>query len=164
MKFSYCSTLFLVGALGSSDLLTHGVAWAQTLRTHSMVLPADLEWADVPSLPPGAKIAVMEGPMGEAGSFTARIRLPANYRVPAHWHPAVERVSVLSGTLYMGLGEALDTAKAMAVPAGGFAVMQSRTPHFAYTTSEPVEFQLHGVGPWGITYVNPADDPRTRRQ
>jgi len=99
----------------------------------------------------------LEGPLNEAVPFTARLRFPAQYRIPAHWHPAIEHVSVLSGTLYMGLGEVLDVA-------GGFAVMQTKTPHFAYTTNEPVELQLHGVGPWDITYLNPADDPRKKQQ
>jgi len=129
-----------------------------------MVSPSSLKWVDLPSLPPGAKIAILEGPMSEAVAFTARVRVPANYRVPAHWHPVIEHVTVLSGTLYMGLSEVLDATKGMAVPAGGFAVMQPKTPHFAYTTNEPVEFQLHGVGPWGITYINPTDDPRKRQQ
>jgi ChrR-like protein with cupin domain len=138
-------------------------ASAQTLPGHSMVSPTELKWVDLPSLPPGAKIAVMEGPMNEAVAFTARIRVPANYRIPAHWHPAIEHVSVLSGTFYMGVGESLDASRGMAVPAGGFAVMQAKTPHYAYTTSEPVELQLHGVGPWGITYLRAEDDPRKKQ-
>jgi len=164
MKCLNYSTLSLACALGASGLLTHADAPAQTSPGHSMVSPAALKWVDLPSLPPGAKIAIMEGPMSESVPFTARVRVPANYRVPAHWHPVIEHVTVLSGTLYMGLGKVLDVTKGMAVPAGGFAVMQPKTPHFAYTTNEPVEFQLHGVGPWGITYINPADDPRKRQE
>ena len=65
--------------------------------------------------------------------FTARLRLPANYRIPAHWHPGVERITVVSGTFYMGAGEALDIAKGVAVPVGGFTAMPAKTPHYAYT-------------------------------
>ena len=157
------STLFVVCVLGASDLLIHTLATAQSLPGHTMVSAAELKWVDVPSLPPGAKMAVLEGPMNEPVPFTARIRVPANYQIPAHWHPAIERVTVLSGTFYMGLGDVLDVSKGMAVRAGGFAVMQIKAPHFAYTTNEPVELQLHGIGPWGITYLNPADDPRNKR-
>ena len=156
------SALALACALGASGLLIPTLATAQTTPGHSMVAPADLKWSDLPSLPPGAKVAVLEGPMNEAVPFTARLRFPANYRIPAHWHPTIEHVRVLSGTLYMGVGEVLDVAKGMAVAPGGFAVMQTKTPHFAYTTKEPVELQLHGMGPWGITYLNPADDPRKK--
>jgi hypothetical protein len=161
MNRLHFSALSLVCALGAS---TPMLAAAQNMPGHSMVSAGDLKWADVPSLPPGAKMAVMEGPMNEAVPFTARLRLPANYRIPAHWHPAIEHVSVLSGTFYMGLGETIDVSKGMAIRAGGFAVMHTKTPHFAYTTSEPVEIQLHGVGPWGVTYLNPADDPRKKQQ
>ena len=152
--------LSLLCALGASGVLTRTISTAQTLPGHSMVSPTELKWTAVPSMPPGATVAILEGPMNEAAPFTARLKFPANYRIPAHIHPAIEHVSVLSGTLYMGVGNALDVSKGMAVPAGGFAVMQARTPHYAYTAGEPVEIQLHGVGPWGITYLNPADDPR----
>lgn len=133
-------------------------AWGQ-MSGHRMVLPNDLKWNDVPSLPPGAKIAVIEGPMSEAVPFTIRLKFPANYRLPAHWHPAVERVTVLSGTFYMGTGDKLDMDKSMAVPTGGLMIMQPKHHHFAWTKDEVI-VQLNGTGPWGITYVNPADDPR----
>lgn len=129
---------------------------------HSMTAGADLKWADVPSLPPGARIAVLEGPMNEAVPFTVRLRLPAQYRIPPHWHPAVEHVTVLAGTFHMGHGESYDGARATVLPPGGFAVMQPRTPHFAFTLNEPVEIQLHGIGPWGVTYINAQDDPRRK--
>jgi uncharacterized RmlC-like cupin family protein len=100
--------------------------------------------------------------MGEAVPFTARLKLPANYRIPAHWHPAVERVTVLSGVFYMGAGDTIDTSKGIAVPQGGFTVMPAKMPHYAYTGNEPTEIQLHSTGPWGVTYINPADDPRKK--
>jgi hypothetical protein len=151
----------LFSALAFTCALTPFVALAQA-HDHSMVAAADLKWVDVPSLPPGAQVSILEGPMDKAAPFTARLRVPANYRIPPHWHPAIEHVTVLSGTLYMGLGDKLDTTKGKPVHRGDFAVMQAHTPHFAYTTAEPVEIQLHGIGPWGVTYLNPADDPRKK--
>jgi quercetin dioxygenase-like cupin family protein len=132
--------------------------WTQT-QDHRMIFPNDLKWSDVPSLPPGAKIAVIEGPMAEAVPFTVRLKLPANYRIPAHWHPAVERVTVLSGTFYMGVGDKLDTQSSMALTPGSIMILQPKTHHFAWNKEEVV-VQLNGVGPWGVTYVNAADDPR----
>lgn len=126
---------------------------------HRMIHPGDLNWSDVPSLPPGAKIAVIEGPMTDAVPFTVRLRLPANYRIPAHWHSAVERVTVLSGAFHMGVGDKLDVQKTMPVVTGGMMILLAKTPHFGWTKEETL-IQLHGTGPWGITYVNPADDPR----
>jgi anti-sigma factor ChrR (cupin superfamily) len=135
-------------------------SWAQS-SDHRMVSPSDLKWSDVPSLPPGAKISVIEGPISEAVPFTFRLKFPANYRIPAHWHPAVERVTVISGTFYMGVGDKLDTQQSMPLPPGSMMIMQPKTNHFAWT-KEDVVVQLSGTGPWGITYVNPADDPRKK--
>lgn len=136
-----------------------GTAWAD--NGHRMIVANDLKWSDVPSLPPGAKISVIEGPMNEAVPFTARLKLPANYRIPAHMHPAIERVTVLSGTFHMGMGGKLDPAKGMALGAGDMMIMPVNSPHFAWTTAETL-LQLHGTGPWGVTYINPADDPRKK--
>jgi quercetin dioxygenase-like cupin family protein len=128
---------------------------------HIMVVPADLKWADAKSLPPGAKVAVIEGPANEAVPFILRIKFPADYKVPAHWHPAIEHVTVISGTFNMGTGDKLDMEKTKALPPGSIAIMQPKTNHFAWTSEETV-VQAHGVGPWVINYVNPADDPRKK--
>ena len=136
------------------------ITWAQH-GAHMMVTPGDLKWSDVPSLPPGAKIAVIEGPTNEAVAFTVRLRFPANYRLPAHWHPAVERVTVLSGTFNMGVGDKLDMKKSMSLSPGSMMILQPKTNHFAWNKEEVV-VQLSGTGPWGVTYVNPADDPRKK--
>lgn len=129
---------------------------------HQMMLPRDLKWSEVPSLPPGAKIAVIEGKMSEAQPFTVRLSFPAGYKLPAHSHPAVERVTVMSGTFHMGMGDKLDPSKTMALTAGSIAIMQPKTNHFAWT-KEATVVQLHGTGPWGVTYVNEADDPRKKK-
>lgn len=132
-------------------------SWAQ--HGHTMAKPADLKWTDVPSLPAGAKIAVLEGPMNQAVPFTVRLQFPANYRIPPHTHPAVERVTVLSGAFHMGMGDKFDTGKSDVLLPGAIMIMQAGTPHFAWT-DKPTVVQLHGTGPWGITYLNPNDDPR----
>lgn len=134
---------------------------AQGHAGHTMVKPGDLKWADVPSLPPGAKIATIEGPMNEAKPFTIRLKFPANYVIPAHSHPAIERVTVLSGTFNMGAGDKLDKKQTTALSAGSLAIMQPGTNHFAWTKEETI-VQLNGTGPWGIKYVNAADDPRNK--
>ncbi len=135
--------------------------WAQHAEGHAMVGPAELKWAALPSLPPGAQIAVIQGPMHESKPFIARLRFPPNYKVPAHSHPAIEHVTVLAGTFHMGVGDKLDVARTRALTVGSVAIMQAGTNHFAWTSEETV-LQLHGVGPWGITYVDPADDPRKK--
>lgn len=129
---------------------------------HIMLVPTDLTWKDGPaSLPKGVKSTVLEGDPTKAGPFTMQLKLPANYKIPPHSHPAIEHVTVLSGSFHMGLGGVFDESKATKLPVGGFAVMAIGTRHFAFTKEEAT-IQLHGVGPWGITYVNPADDPRNK--
>src|SRR5215216_3412093 len=107
-------------------------AWAQS-GAHMMATPDELKWTDLPSLPAGAKLAVIEGPLNEAVPFTFRLKLPANYQIPAHWHPAIERVTVLSGTLNMGVGDTFDQAKTKALPAGSISIMEPKMNHFGWT-------------------------------
>src|SRR5207244_2035645 len=156
MKMTLVAALLAltIGCLGASP------AWAQA-AAHIMVSPADLKWADVPSLPPGAKISVIEGPPTEAVPFTFRLRFPADYKIPAHWHPAIEHVTVISGTFNLGDGDKLDPAKTTPLSTGSVAIMQSKSNHFGWTKEETI-VQIHGVGPWAITYVNPPDDPRKK--
>ena len=120
----------------------------------------ELGWRDAPpSLPPGAKIAVLEGDPTQPGPFTFRLKLPAGYRLPPHTHPVIEHVTVVSGALSIGQGERWDDTKLVRLDAGDFIHMPPGMSHFAAATGETV-VQLHSTGPWGITYVNPQDDPR----
>ncbi len=149
--------LFLVLAVA---VLGAPLAWAQA-PAHMMVTPDQLKWTDVASLPAGAKLAVIEGPLSEAVPFTFRLKLPASYQIPAHWHPAIEHVTVISGAFNMGIGDKLDKSQTKPLSAGGVAIMQPKTHHFGWTDQETI-IQVHGVGPWAINYVNPADDPRKK--
>lgn len=126
---------------------------------HVIVVPDDIKWVDgPPGLPPGGKFAILEGDPSKPAPFTIRGKMPAGYRIPAHWHPTDERVTVLSGSLYMGAGDALDVTKGKKLPPGGFALMPARMRHFAWTDEETI-LQVNGIGPWAINYVNPLDDP-----
>ena len=154
---------FILVGLVSSNQRLYGESEAPSPSPpdHIMVMDSDLTWAEGPaSLPKGAKFAVLEGNPSQSGEFTMRIEVPANYKIAPHWHPAIEHVTVISGSFYMGLGETFDAAKASKMDVGGFAAMAVGTRHFAFTKDEGAIVQLHGMGPWGITYVNPTDDPR----
>lgn len=129
---------------------------------HLMLTPDQLKWVDVASIPAGAQLAVIEGPLNQAAPFTFRLKLPANYDLPAHWHPAIEHVTVISGIFNMGAGSKLDRSQTMALTSGSVAIMQPGTHHYAWTDQQTV-IQVHGMGPWAIHYVNPADDPRNRQ-
>ena len=128
---------------------------------HIMVTPDKLAWGPgPPGLPPGAQLAVLEGDPSKAGAhFAVRAKLPAGYRIPPHWHPTDERITVLQGTLGMGVGEKFDPAAGHELPAGSFAVMPTGVRHFVWAKGETV-IQVSALGPFEITYVNPGDDPR----
>jgi quercetin dioxygenase-like cupin family protein len=128
---------------------------------HQMTSPADLKWTPVSAIP-GAQIAVIEGPLNEAGKpFTARIKFPANSKVPPHWHSTIEHVTVMSGVLNMGVGDRFETSQTQALGPGSMSIMQAGTHHFAWFGEETI-LQLHGTGPWTVSYVNPADDPKNQ--
>ena len=156
-KMSTC-TAVVVALLGASLPVA---GWAQQADHHKYVRAADLKWGPVASLPPGVQIAVIEGPMNQAVPFTVRLKFPANTRVAPHTHPAVERVTVLSGTFHMGMGEKFDRAATHPIRAGDMMFMPPGTPHFAWSEGETV-VQVHGTGPWGLNYINAADDPRNQ--
>ena len=154
------NTLIALSVAVASACLGVPASWAESAH-HMMVTPDELKWADVPSVPAGAKVAVIEGPINEAGPITFRLKFPADYKLPAHWHPGIEHVTVISGTFHMGAGDKLDASKTKPLSAGSVAIMQPKTHHFAWTKDETI-VQVHGVGPWAINYVNPADDPRKK--
>lgn len=126
---------------------------------HIMVEADKLVWKDNPTLPPGAKIAIVEGNPREAGLFAFRLKFPAGYRIPPHEHPVTGHVTVLGGTFHIAVGNRFDPATGDAVPTGGYSLMPANTQHFAWVDGETI-IQIHGLGPWGIKYVNAADDPR----
>jgi quercetin dioxygenase-like cupin family protein len=135
-----------------------------TTADHGLFTPGDIKWMDAPSsLPPGAKLAILEGNPSEKGFFTMRLQMPEGYKIPPHWHSGVEHVTVISGTLNLGMGDKFDEKAGTTMPAGTFGFMPPQTKHFAWASEETV-IQLHGVGPWTITYVNPSDDPRNMKK
>lgn len=158
-------TALLCGALyiANAQETTTSKAAKESHGEHVILTPAELQWrAAGPSLPPGAQVAVLEGDPKEPGPFTIRLKAPDGYKVPPHWHPGVEHVTVLSGKFGIAMGEKFEAGKGKELPVGSFTVMPAGMRHFAWVKGE-TEIQVHGMGPWGITYVNPADDPRNKQ-
>lgn len=149
----------LLGAFAFS--LAMPAAFAQQ---HVIETLAEAKWGPAPPmLPSGAQIEVLGGnPMGDS-LFTVRLKFPARYRIPAHSHPKDEHVTVLSGTLFLGMGDKLDTAAGKALGVGSFGLMPANANHFAYT-KQATTILLHGQGPVEFKYVNPADDPRNQKK
>jgi Domain of unknown function (DUF4437) len=130
---------------------------------HGIFPPSAIAWKDgPPSLAAGAKFALLEGDPSKEGLFTMRLWLPDGFRIMPHWHPAVEHVTVVSGTFHVGMGDTFEADKAGALPTGTFAFLAPKMHHFAWAEGDTV-IQLHGVGPWQINYLDPANDPRNKR-
>jgi hypothetical protein len=131
-------------------------------KGHVKVRPDDLKWGPVPpSLPAGAQFAVLAGDPTTTGPFVIRAKMPDGYKVPAHWHPTDENVTVLHGTLMVGKGDKLSKSASEPLPAGSFMRMPKEMRHFAWAKGETI-IQVHGMGPFAINYVNAADDPRKK--
>lgn len=151
----------LAAALLALAALCAPVALAQS--AHVMENPAAAKWGPAPPmLPPGAQIAVLSGDPTKTGAYTIRLKFPANYDIPAHSHPTDENVAVVSGELFAGMGTKLDRKSGSGLQPGGFALMPAGMNHFAYTRSETT-ILLYGQGPVDFKYVNPSDDPRTKK-
>jgi quercetin dioxygenase-like cupin family protein len=163
MRTTRFATTFFESLAGAVlfGLYVAAVGLAQT-PAHVMENLATAKWGPAPPmLPPGAQIAVLEGDPTKAVPFTVRLKFPANYDIPAHSHPGDEHVTVVSGELFIGMGNKLDKKAGMGLGVGGFALMPANSNHFAYTKSETT-IVLYGQGPVDFKYVNTADDPRTK--
>lgn len=151
-----------VGAL----VLGAAIAAAPALsgEAHKIVSAQEINWGKGPaSIPPGTEAVTLYGDPSKEGLFAYRIKMPAGYHVPPHTHPRPEVVTVLSGTLLLGSGETADRGKAQPLPAGSFFAFEPGLAHYVFT-DEPTVIQLNSTGPWGLTYVNPNDDPRKKTQ
>jgi quercetin dioxygenase-like cupin family protein len=118
-----------------------------------------LKWGDPPPVfQKGASFTVVSGDPGKAGLYVIRLKMPAGYKIAPHWHPTDEHVTVVSGTFAVGMGEKFDEAAMKQLPAAGYALLPAEMRHFAMAKTEAT-VQVHGMGPFALTYVNPADDP-----
>lgn len=129
---------------------------------HTVVSGDAVTWGPAPpSLPPGAQAAVLLGSPAKEGPFVLRLKFPAGFTVPPHRHSKDELVTVISGGFAVAAGEKLDRSSVKPLPPASFVHMPAGMPHYAWTEVETV-VQINGVGPFDVTYVNPADDPRKK--
>lgn len=150
----------LLAALFALSLAAVMSAVAQT--NNEPTNAADLQWGPGPDfLPPGAQMVILDGNPAEAKQLTLRLKFPAGYELPAHWHPTQENVTVLSGTIYAGMGDKLDKSKGTALTPGGYIAIPATMHHFLWTEGEAI-VQVDLIGPFAITYVDPTTDPRNK--
>jgi quercetin dioxygenase-like cupin family protein len=151
-----------IGAFACVAMMT-GAAFAAGSMSMNVVAGSEaVKWGPAPPvLPPGAQMAVMAGDPAKPGFVSLRAKLPAGYTIPPHTHPTDEHVTVLSGDMSFGMGDKIDAASEQAVQPGGYFVAQAQMHHYATTKSGAV-IQVDLEGPFDITYVNSADDPRNK--
>ena len=140
-------------ALGLGGFMAAPV-WA---AEYTAVMLSDIKWQDAPSIGPGAKTAVIEGDPKSAGPFVMRLKVPPKTTIKMHTHPATENVTVLSGTLYFAASDKFEPKMAKPFGPGSYFSIGQGKPMFAYTKDKEVVAQLHGNGPWGITYLEQKD-------
>jgi quercetin dioxygenase-like cupin family protein len=128
--------------------------------TESASAGKSLTWGPAPAaFPAGAKMAVESGDPSKAGEFVVRLSFPAGYKIPPHWHPTAEHVHIRSGEFLVGMGDALDQSKTMKMAAGDTGSIGAKMHHFAIAPV-PTVLSIRAEGPFAMTYVNAADDPR----
>jgi quercetin dioxygenase-like cupin family protein len=137
-------------------------AVAQDAMKVTMVKPDALTWKDNPAIPKGGQVAILVGDPTKAGEVVVqRVKFPANYQVPPHTHPYAETVTVISGSVGLGMGEKFEK-KGELVKAGAFYAQPARHAHYVWTGDQGAIVQVQFTGPGGIDYINPADDPRKK--
>jgi len=130
-------------------------ASGQSAGGPTITKPGTLEWK---AFMPGGELAVLSGDPAKTGIYTIRLRLADGTKIPPHWHPEDENVTVLRGVFMAGMGEKFDDAALQELPSGTYVMMPKAMRHFAKAKGETV-LQVHGAGPFVINYVNPEDDP-----
>jgi len=139
--------------LSCTLLILAGPAWAQAA-------PAALHWGPAPPVfPKGAEMAVVSGDPGKAAPFAVQLKMPSGYKIPPHFHPTDETVEVKSGTFLYGMGDTFDAKKTKPMNVGDKGSIPAKMHHYAQAKGATV-VEVSGMGPFAMTYVNPADDPQ----
>ena len=154
-----------VSVMLAVGLFTAPTTWAGSDAKRSgfiSVKASEIKWVDAPSVGPGAQVAVFEGNLKAASPFTFRLKLPKNLKLGVHTHPTFERVTIVSGTLYFAIGQKFDPARAKAYKQGDAFIVPPGIPMYGFTRKQEAVLQIHGTGPWGIYFLDPADVPRKK--
>jgi quercetin dioxygenase-like cupin family protein len=159
----------IIGGMAVALVLIAGTLVAQektatvTTPSHVTMNPSDIKWGPPPAVleQKGATFTVLSGDPGQAGSFVVRLKLDAGYRINPHWHPTDEHLTVISGMFQVGMGDTFERTKMKDIAAGGYVLLPAEMKHYAMAKT-PTVVQVHGIGPFTLTYVNAADDPSKR--
>jgi len=154
--------LVKAAAIGLAVGLGGLMAAPASAQEYTAAMQRDIKWQDAPSIGPGVKTAVVQGDPKSSGPFVMRIKFPPETTIGVHTHPATENVTVLSGALQFAAGDKLDRKAAKAFGPGDYFSIEQGKPMFAYTTDKETTIQVHGNGPWGITYLDSTDSAKKK--
>jgi quercetin dioxygenase-like cupin family protein len=124
------------------------------------ILPEDVNWQPFPAFPTGVQLAVIVGHPSEPGPYVTRVKVAGGSKLMPHKHPEDRIYTVMSGIFYIGLGEKFDADKLQAYPPGSVIVLPGDTAHFHWAKSGEYITQVTAIGPLGLEYIDPSDDPR----
>jgi len=137
------------------------------LQTHQpgqsafrFIFPEEVDWKPFPAFPPSARLAVLVGEPSKPGLYMVRVKVPAGVKLMPHTHPEDRIYTVISGVFYIGLGDRFDSEQVNAYPPGSVIVLPGNTPHFHWAKSGEYVTQVTAIGPLGLEYLQPSDDPR----
>ena len=140
---------------------------AQNPRSHQPgqadfkgILSEDIDWKPFPAFPPSVRLAVIVGDPSSEGPYTIRVHVPHGVKLMPHRHPEDRVYTVISGVFYIGLGDQFDAEKLQAYPPGAVVVLPGDTPHFHWAKSGEYITQVAAIGPLGLEYLDPKNDPR----
>lgn len=126
------------------------------------ILAEDIDWKPFDEFPPSVRLAVVVGQPNQEGPYTIRVKVPHDVKLMPHRHPEDRVYTVISGIFYIGLGDKFDAGKLVAYPPGAVIVLPGNTSHFHWAKSSEYVTQVTAIGPLGLDYVNPEDDPRNQ--
>jgi quercetin dioxygenase-like cupin family protein len=153
------ATLVFFGVSSLAGRPSQTAARPDVAPSHGIVTADGLKWE--PFVEP-SQMALVSGDPSQAGPFVLRIKSPAGTVIPAHWHPTDENLTVLEGKFAIGTGDAFDAGKLTVMQPGDFIQMPAKMHHFSKAATDTV-VQIHGTGPFAVTFLNPKDDPRLKQ-
>jgi hypothetical protein len=161
MKSHNYSRLVVLSAIVSMSALPYSLA-SVAAGMKVITSPDEVTWGTAPpELQPGAQLAVISGDPSKAGTiYLLRVKMPDGYKFAPHWHPKNVNVTVISGSMGIGMGDKFDEKRGELVKTGGFVLEPRQMHHYAWA-HRPTVIEVYGEGPFAINYVNPSDDPRT---
>ena len=120
----------------------------------------DILWKPFPAFPPAARLAILVGDPTKYGPYLLRVKLPSGTKMYPHRHPEDRIYTVISGVFHIGLGEEFDENKLTAHSPGSVLILPGGQPHFHWAKSGEYITQVSAIGPLGLAYLDPANDPR----